>query len=426
MGSTTYSEYRNYFEKDRALCRRFQKIDIDEPSTENSIKILTGIKEFYEDFHNVEFEIDCFEEAVNLSKKYLVNQKLPDKAIDILDEAAASVKINSKRKSKLVSKQDIQNTISKIANIPENTVKSNDKVKLKNLERDLKTLIFGQDEAINVLSSAIKLSKIGLRNKDKPIGSFLFAGPTGVGKTELAKVIAKKSNVELIRLQCYEGIDINQAVYDWNYSKQIVSIRLNEMNQKEEINKVKLSDIYSAEYLIERPILSCIHLSSQQRPVLLIDEIDRADESFEAFLLEFLSEFAITIPEIGTLNCKNKPIVIITSNRTREINDALKRRCFYHWIDYPSKEIELAILENKVNDFSQKLAHEVLNFVNKLRNQDFKKKPGISETIDWYNGLTKLNLSSLDNEKLSESLGLLLKNYSDIEKFRNNNPDFLE
>lgn len=259
------------------------------------------------------------------------------------------------------------------------------------------------------------------------LGKPLFLeGFPGVGKTELAKVIAKKSNVELIRLQCYEGIDINQAVYDWNYSKQIVSIRLNEMNQKEEINKVKLSDIYSAEYLIERPILSCIHLSSQQRPVLLIDEIDRADESFEAFLLEFLSEFAITIPEIGTLNCKNKPIVIITSNRTREINDALKRRCFYHWIDYPSKEIELAILENKVNNFSQKLAHEVLNFVNKLRNQDLKKKPGISETIDWYNGLTKLNLSSLDNEKLSESLGLLLKNYSDIEKFRNNNPDFLE
>ena len=258
------------------------------------------------------------------------------------------------------------------------------------------------------------------------LGKPLFLeGFPGVGKTELAKVIAKKSNVELIRLQCYEGIDINQAVYDWNYSKQIVSIRLNEMNQKEEIKKVKLSDIYSAEYLIERPILSCIHLSSQQRPVLLIDEIDRADESFEAFLLEFLSEFAITIPEIGTLNCKNKPIVIITSNRTREINDALKRRCFYHWIDYPSKEVELAILENKVNNFSQKLAHEVLNFVNKLRNQDFKKKPGISETIDWYNGLTKLNLSSLDNEKLSESLGLLLKNYSDIEKFRNNNPDFL-
>lgn len=259
------------------------------------------------------------------------------------------------------------------------------------------------------------------------LGKPLFLeGFPGVGKTELAKVIAKKSNVELIRLQCYEGIDINQAVYDWNYSKQIVSIRINEMNQKEEINKVKLSDIYSVEYLIERPILSCIHLSSQQRPVLLIDEIDRADESFEAFLLEFLSDFAITIPEIGTLNCKNKPIVIITSNRTREINDALKRRCFYHWIDYPSQEIELAILENKVNNFSKKLAHEVLNFVNKLRNQDLKKKPGISETIDWYNGLTKLNLSSLDCEKLSESLGLLLKNYSDIEKFRNINPDFLE
>ena len=207
MGSTTYSEYRNYFEKDRALCRRFQKIDINEPSTENSIKILTGIKEFYEDFHNVEFEIDCFEEAVNLSKKYLVNQKLPDKAIDILDEAAASVKINSKRKNKLVSKQDIQNTISKIANIPENTVKSNDKIKLKNLERNLKTLIFGQDEAINILSSAIKLSKIGLRNKDKPIGSFLFAGPTGVGKTELTKQLANIMKMNFIRFDMSEYME---------------------------------------------------------------------------------------------------------------------------------------------------------------------------------------------------------------------------
>ena len=207
MGSTTYSEYRNYFEKDRALCRRFQKIDIDEPSTENSIKILSGIKGFYESYHNVQFEIDCFEEAVNLSKKYLVNQKLPDKAIDILDEAAASVKINSKRKNKLVSKQDIQNTISKIANIPENTIKSNDKVKLKNLERDLKTLIFGQDEAINVLSSAIKLSKIGLRNKDKPIGSFLFAGPTGVGKTELTKQLANIMKMNFVRFDMSEYME---------------------------------------------------------------------------------------------------------------------------------------------------------------------------------------------------------------------------
>jgi MoxR-like ATPase len=259
------------------------------------------------------------------------------------------------------------------------------------------------------------------------LGKPLFLeGFPGVGKTELAKVIAKKSNVELIRLQCYEGIDINQAVYDWNYSKQILSIRLNEMNQKKEINSIKLSDIYSAEFIIERPILSCIHLSSNQRPVLLIDEIDRADESFEAFLLEFLSDFAITIPEFGNLSCKNKPIVIITSNRTREINDALKRRCFYHWIDYPSKEVELAVLENKVNNFSQKLAQEVLDFVDKLRNQDLKKKPGISETIDWYNGLTKLNLTSLENESLSESLGLLLKNYSDIERYQDIKPDLLE
>ena len=207
MGSTTYNEYRNYFEKDRALCRRFQKIDVDEPSTENSIKILTGIKQFYEDFHKVKFDEDCFEEAVKLSQKYLVNQKLPDKAIDILDEAAAAVKINSKRNNKLVSKLDIQNTISKVANIPENSIKTNDKVKLKNLERDLKTLIFGQDKAIKVLSSAIKLTKVGLRNKEKPIGSFLFAGPTGVGKTELTRQLANIMRMNLIRFDMSEYME---------------------------------------------------------------------------------------------------------------------------------------------------------------------------------------------------------------------------
>ena len=207
MGSTTYSEYRNYFEKDRALCRRFQKIDVDEPSSENSVKILSGIKEFYEDFHSVTFDDECFEEAVNLSKKYLVNLKLPDKAIDVIDEAAAAVKINNKRLKKVVSKTDIQNTISRIANIPENTIKSNDKIKLKNLERDLKTLIFGQDEAITVLSSAVKLTKVGLRNKDKPIGSFLFAGPTGVGKTELTKQLANIMKMNFVRFDMSEYME---------------------------------------------------------------------------------------------------------------------------------------------------------------------------------------------------------------------------
>ena len=185
IGSTTYSEYRNYFEKDRALCRRFQKIDVDEPSIEDSIKIIDGVKGFYENFHGVEFDEDCSKEAVNLSKKYLINLKLPDNALDVMDETAASIKINEKRSSKKINKTDIQQTVSKIANIPENSVKSDDKLKLKNLERDLRTLIFGQDKAIKVVSSAIKLSKIGLRNKEKPIGSFLFSGPTGVGKTEL-------------------------------------------------------------------------------------------------------------------------------------------------------------------------------------------------------------------------------------------------
>ncbi len=207
VGSTTYTEYRNYFEKDRALCRRFQKIDVEEPSLEDSINILKGVKKFYEKFHSVEFDDDCFSEAVNLSKKYLLNSKLPDKAIDLIDETAASVKINHKKKIKKVSVSDIQETISKIANIPENTIKSDERLKLNNLERDLRTLIFGQDKAVNALSSAIKLSKTGLRNQDKTIGSFLFTGPTGVGKTELAKQLANTMKINFIRFDMSEYME---------------------------------------------------------------------------------------------------------------------------------------------------------------------------------------------------------------------------
>ncbi len=207
IGSTTYSEYRNYFEKDRALCRRFQKIDVDEPSIEDSIKIIDGVKGYYENFHGVEFDEDCSKEAVNLSKKYLINLKLPDNALDVMDETAASIKINEKRSSKKINKADIQETVSKIANIPENSVKSDDKLKLKNLERDLRTLIFGQDKAIKVVSSAIKLSKVGLRNKEKPIGSFLFSGPTGVGKTELTKQLANIMKMNFVRFDMSEYME---------------------------------------------------------------------------------------------------------------------------------------------------------------------------------------------------------------------------
>ena len=207
IGSTTYSEYRNYFEKDRALCRRFQKIDVDEPSVEDSIKILDGLKSYYENYHGVKFDEDCSKEAVNLSKKYLINLKLPDNALDVLDETAAAIKINDSRSSKNVCKLDIQKTISKIANIPENNIKSDDKVKLKSLERDLKTLIFGQDKAIKVVASCIKLSKVGLRNNEKPIGSFLFAGPTGVGKTELTKQLANTMKMNFIRFDMSEYME---------------------------------------------------------------------------------------------------------------------------------------------------------------------------------------------------------------------------
>ncbi len=207
IGSTTYSEYRNYFEKDRALCRRFQKIDVVEPSFDDAIKILQGLKRFYEKFHAVKFNDECFKEAVNLSKKYLLNSKLPDSAIDLIDETAASVKINENKKNKLVNILDIQETLSKIANIPESTIKSDEKVKLKNLQRDLKTLIYGQDKAVNALSSAIKLSKTGLRNNDKTIGSFLFTGPTGVGKTELARQLSSVMKINFIRFDMSEYME---------------------------------------------------------------------------------------------------------------------------------------------------------------------------------------------------------------------------
>tara|TARA_Y100000589_G_scaffold248348_1_gene236353 strand:+ start:364 stop:2100 length:1737 start_codon:yes stop_codon:yes gene_type:complete len=207
IGSTTYSEYRNYFEKDRALCRRFQKIDVDEPSDEDSIKILDGIKKYYEDFHNVRYDSDCSSEAVKLSKKFLINNKLPDKAIDILDETAASVKINEKRKSKIISKDDIGITLSKIANIPQNTIKSNEKFKVRTLDRDLKTLIFGQDNAVKKVSSAIKMAKAGLKNEEKPIGSFLFTGPTGVGKTELARQLANIMKINFVRFDMSEYME---------------------------------------------------------------------------------------------------------------------------------------------------------------------------------------------------------------------------
>ena len=207
IGSTTYKEYRNYFEKDRALCRRFQKIDVDEPSVEDSVKILNGLKKYYEDFHKVSFDDDCSDEAVNLSKKYLLNMKLPDKAIDIIDEAGASIKINEKRKEKKVSTKDIQKTVSKIANIPESSINANEKVKIKNLERDLRTLIFGQDKAVKTVSDSIKMAKAGLRNKDKTIGSFLFSGPTGVGKTELAKQLANIMKINFVRFDMSEYME---------------------------------------------------------------------------------------------------------------------------------------------------------------------------------------------------------------------------
>ncbi len=250
---------------------------------------------------------------------------------------------------------------------------------------------------------------------EKPI---LLEGEAGVGKTEIAKVLADILNTRLIRLQCYEGIDANMAIYEWNYPKQILRIRLEDVN-KDGIKKKDIEDsIFSEEYLIKRPLLEAIQSESDVAPVLLIDEIDRSDEEFEAFLLEVLSDFQITIPEIGTIKAKNKPYVVLTSNRTREIHDALKRRCLYHWIDYPSFEKEYNIIMTKIPEINEVLAKQICGFMQKVREIDFFKKPGIAETLDWAYALILLNKEKLDEETVNETLGCIFKYNEDINKFK--------
>ena len=239
----------------------------------------------------------------------------------------------------------------------------------------------------------------------KPI---LLEGEAGVGKTEVAKVLAQILRTKLIRLQCYEGLDANHALYEWNYPKQILRIQLTQaiqQGQRDEVGK----EIFSEEYLIKRPLLEAIASDSDVAPVLLIDEIDRADEEFEAFLLEVLSDFQISIPEIGTLKAKHTPFVILTSNRTREINDALKRRCLYLWISYPSFEREYEIVNTKVPRIDQSLAAQICAFMQEVRKMDFYKKPGIAETLDWATALLALNKDALDRSVVEETLGCIFK-----------------
>jgi len=272
---------------------------------------------------------------------------------------------------------------------------------------------------------------------DRPIATTVFLsaklgkplfleGEAGVGKTELSKVLAATLGADLIRLQCYEGLDASQALYEWNYPKQLLHIRLGEAEggSRESIDR----ELFSEEYLIRRPLLEAIAparpaggADASVAPVLLIDEIDRADEEFEAFLLEVLSDFQITIPELGTLKAERQPTVVVTSNRTREIHDALKRRCLYLWIDYPDFEREYEILCSKVPGINERLAGQVCALMQQLRQEDFYKKPGIAETIDWGAALMALHKDELDAETVEETLGCIFKYNDDIEAFREGN-----
>jgi len=244
---------------------------------------------------------------------------------------------------------------------------------------------------------------------DKPL---LLEGEAGVGKTEVAKAMASLLGRELIRLQCYEGIDASQALYEWNYSKQLIAIRALQTGDHD----ARVDDLFGAEFLMERPLLAA--LRAGDGAVLLVDELDRADDEFEAFLLEVLSEFAVTIPEVGRIGAERPPAVVITSNRTRELHDALKRRCLYHWIDHPSLEREVEIIRVRARDVPEALARQVAAAVARIRRMDVAKRPGVAEAIDWANALTFLGVDELDGDVVEATLGAVLKDHDDLELAR--------
>ena len=248
------------------------------------------------------------------------------------------------------------------------------------------------------------------------MGRPLFVeGEAGVGKTEIAKVLARTLGRKLIRLQCYEGLDISSAVYEWNYGAQMIAIRLAEAEGAGDRARIE-HDVFSGRFLIQRPLLQALEPDQAGPPVLLIDEVDRTDEAFEAFLLEVLADFQITVPELGTVKAAHPPIVVITSNRTREVHDALKRRCLYHWVDYPNAERELKILRAKVPGIGKKLSEQVVAFVQALRKEDLFKSPGVAETLDWAGALSELDVVALDPVTVSDTLGALLKYQDDIAR----------
>ncbi|CAH1665858.1 AAA family ATPase [Chelatococcus asaccharovorans] len=274
------------------------------------------------------------------------------------------------------------------------------------------------DETLALLGSAGYVA-------DRPLATVLFLalrmgrplfleGEAGVGKTEIAKVLAGALGRRLIRLQCYEGLDVASAVYEWNYAAQMMAIRLGEAAGETDRDRLE-ADVFSERYLLKRPLLQALEPDTAGPPVLLIDELDRTDEAFEAFLLEVLSDFQVTVPEFGTIRADSPPIVLITSNRTREIHDALKRRCLYHWVDYPDAERELAIVKARLPNAPAELTREIVAFVQAIRKQDLFKAPGVAETLDWASALVELDAVALDPAVVSDTLGVLLKYQDDIQ-----------
>jgi MoxR-like ATPase len=277
------------------------------------------------------------------------------------------------------------------------------------------------DETLAMLGGAAYIAERSLATVlflSLRLGRPLFLeGEAGVGKTEVAKVLASALGRRLIRLQCYEGLDVAAAVYEWNYAAQMMAIRLAEAAGEHDKDRIE-HDVFSQRYLIKRPLLQALEPTPGGPPVLLIDEIDRADEAFEAFLLEILSDFQVTIPEIGVVKAEQAPIVVITSNRTREIHDALKRRCLYHWIGYPDAAREIAIVRAKAPEAPERLTGELVAFVQAIRKQDLFKAPGVAETLDWASALSELDAVALDPAEVSDTLGVLLKYQDDIAKIQ--------
>ena len=290
---------------------------------------------------------------------------------------------------------------------PETTIKYSPPESIEDVQNLLRDQVYISDRALAVpIFLAMKLRR-----------PLFLEGEAGVGKTEIARALAHGLGTNLIRLQCYEGLDINQAVYEWNHTRQVLEIRL--MEASGDIDRdLASADLFSERFLVKRPLLQAIDAAEEKPPVLLIDELDRSDEEFEGFLLDLLSDYQITIPELGTYKAAHPPIVIITSNRTREIHDALKRRCLYYWVDYPDYQKELQIITARIPEAPRKLAEQVTAFIQEMRETELFKIPGVSETLDWLSALLALNQTELDPAVIDDTLGMMLKYQDDIESVK--------